>query len=82
MTVRKWVTSMTNEDLKQLEEILDGRYVRQKDCARTVDKTEQHINELHVSIAKIGTKLNVITGILGAIGTAVLAAVVKIIIGA
>lgn len=72
---------MTNEEIRQLEDILDGRYVRKKDCARTVDKTEEHINALHLSITKIGTKLNIITGILSAIGTAVLAAVVKIIIG-
>ncbi|MBO5023574.1 MAG: hypothetical protein J6D11_04635 [Clostridia bacterium] len=72
---------MTNEEIRQLQDILDGRYVRKKDCARAVDKTEEHINELRVFVTKIGTKLNIITGILGAIGTAVLAAVVKIIIG-
>ncbi len=72
---------MTNEERHELEEYFDGRYVHRNDCARTVGKTEEHISELHVSIAKIGTKLNVITGILSAIGTAVLAAVVKIIIG-
>lgn len=72
---------MTNEERKELEEFFDARYVLRHDCDKKVDKQEEHINQLHVSIAKIGTKLNVITAILGGIGSAVLAAVVKIILG-
>ena len=72
---------MTNEERKELEEFFDERYVLRRDCDKKVDKQEEHTSQLHVSIAKIGTKLNVIAAILGGIGSAVLAAVVKIIIG-
>lgn len=72
---------MTNEERKELEEIFDERYVRCRDCNQKVESQKEHIDQLQDSITKIGTKLNTITAILGGIGTAVVAAAIKIIFG-
>lgn len=68
-------------DIEELERIFDGRYVRQKYCDRTNETLHSQIDKINVDTAKIGTKLNIIVAILGTIGTAICAAVVKIIFG-
>ena len=68
-------------DVEYLESIFDSRYVKKKECAQNVEKTEERLDQLNVSMAKIATKLNLIAGILGGIGAAMLAAVSKILFG-
>lgn len=69
------------ETVEDLEEMLDGRYVLKTDCQNKQDVQYKKIEQIQLDTAKIGTKLNLIAIILGAIGTAIIAAVVKIIFG-
>lgn len=79
---------MTNEELEQLEQIFDGRYVQKDDCAKTVDKENEKIDlltldvqGLKIEIAKMNTKLGVVIGILSAIGVPVVSCCVKMLFG-
>lgn len=76
------------DDINRLEDIFDERYVKKRDCDKNIEKTEEnikkaeeHANQTDLIVAKISTKLNLIVGILGVIGTAIVAAVVKLIFG-
>ena len=69
------------DDIEYLESVFDSRYVKKNECDKNVEKTEERLDMLNVSMAKIATKLNLIAGILGGIGAAILAAVTKIIFG-
>lgn len=70
-----------NEDIERIKGILDGRYVKKTDCDRIVEKTDYRIDKIAVSMAKIEARLGLIAGLLGAIGVAILTAVVKIVFG-
>lgn len=72
---------LERDDREELERIFDGRYVRQKYCDRTNEALHSQIDNIKLDTAKIGTKLNVIVAILGAIGAAICTAVVKIVFG-
>lgn len=72
---------LERDDREELERIFDGRYVRQKYCDRTNEALHSQIDNIKLDTAKIGTKLNVIVAILGAIGVAICTAVVKIVFG-
>lgn len=69
------------DELIELERFLDERYVRRKDCDRMQDETYSKIEKIQLDTAKIGTKLNLITGILATIGGAFVALVIKILFG-
>ena len=69
------------DDIEYLESVFDSRYVKKNECDKNVEKTEERLDMLNVSMAKIATKLNLIAGILGGIGAAILAAVSKILFG-
>lgn len=69
------------ETVEDLEEMLDGRYVLKNDCQKKQDEHYKKIEQIQLDTAKIGAKLNLIAIILGAIGTSIIAAVVKIIFG-
>lgn len=68
-------------DVEYLEKVFDSRYVRQSECDRNVEKTDEHINQIKISTTQIATKLNLIAAILGGIGAAFLTVVVKILFG-
>ena len=70
-----------NDDLIELEKFLDDRYVRRKDCDERQDKIYSEIEQIQLDTAKIGTKLNLITGILASIGGAFVALVIKLLFG-
>lgn len=70
-----------NEDIAELERILDDRYVRRKDCTLAQKDQQTKLDELKTDVTKIGTKLNLITGILATIGGAFLALAIKFIFG-
>ena len=79
---------MTNEELEQLEQIFDGRYVQKDDCAKTVDRENEKIDRLtldvqglKIEIAKMNIKLAVLIGILSAIGVSVIPLCVKMLFG-
>lgn len=72
---------LERDDREELERIFDGRYVLQKYCDRTNEALHSQIDNIKLDTAKIGTKLNVIVAILGAIGVAICTAVVKIVFG-
>lgn len=79
---------MTNEELEQLEQIFDGRYVQKNDCTKTVEKSEEkhnklslEVQQLKIEIAKMNTKLGVLVGILSAIGVSVIPLCVKMLFG-
>ena len=69
------------ETMEYLESVFDGRYVRKKDCDRIVEKNDDRIDQITVTMTQIATKLNLIAALLGGIGAAILAAVVKLIFG-
>lgn len=59
--------------------ILDDRYVKRSDCATHQKNIDREISDLRKNDAVILTKLNIITGILSAIGVAVLGVAVKLL---
>lgn len=71
---------LTPEDFAQLDNI----YVRKDDCNDRHEETSKEINELIVAQAKITTQLNMLIKIsaaeLGAVGTAIVAAIMKAIL--
>ena len=69
------------DDIEYLESVFDSRYVKKNECDKNVEKTEERLDMLNVSMANIATKLNIIAGILGGIGATILAAVSKILFG-
>ena len=69
---------MSNEDIERLKEI----FVTRKECETTRSDSNQHIQRLEIALAKVGTKLTIVIGILGAIGVAILSVVVKFLFGA
>lgn len=75
------IMSINNDDLIELEKFLDDRYVRRKDCDKRQDEIYSKIEQIQLETAKIGTKLNLITGILASIGGALVAVAIKFIFG-
>lgn len=71
---------LTPEDFAQLDNI----YVRKDDCNNRHEETAKEINELTVTQAKINTQLSMLIKInaaeLGAVGTAIVAAIMKLIL--
>lgn len=73
---------MINKDqLDELQRIFDDRYVKKTECDAHQGDIYTKINAILVENAKNATKLNLIIGILSVIGTAICAAVVKILFG-
>lgn len=71
---------LTQEDFAQLDNI----YVRKDDCNDRHSDTAREISELTVSQTKINTQLGMLIKInaaeLGAVGTAIIAAIMKLIL--
>lgn len=71
---------LTPEDFTQLDNI----YVRKDDCNTRHAETSREISELTISQTKINTQLGMLIKInaaeLGAIGTAIVAAIMKLIL--
>ena len=65
----------------QLQSEFDGRYVLVEDCERTVKEESKKIDRLTVEFAKSNTKLNILIGLLSAIGASVLGVCVKLLFG-
>lgn len=82
-TPKKAVETMPfdNDEITELERILDDRYVRRKDCDKRQDEIYAKIEQIQLDTAKIGTKLNLITGILASIGGALVAFLIKLLFG-
>ena len=68
---------MTSEDIEALKEV----FVTRRECDKRDHYNLEHFSKIEVQNAKMATKLSIIIAILGAIGVAVTAAVVKIIFG-
>lgn len=68
---------MEDKEIERLKEI----FVTRRECDKRDHINTEHFAKLEIAMAKIGTKLSIMMGILGAIGVAVAAAVVKIIFG-
>lgn len=62
-------------------ELLDNRYVKKDECIEKHEKTDEKISNLKSDIASIKTRLNMLIGILSAIGVAVLGVAVKMLFG-
>lgn len=73
--------TLNNDFLIELEKLLDDRYVRRKDCNERQDEIYARIAQIQIDTTKIGTKLNLITGILASIGGAFIALVMKLLLG-
>lgn len=69
------------ETVENLEEMFDERYMKKTECQAKQDAQYRKIEQIQLDTARIGTKLNLIAVILGAIGTAIVAAVIKLIFG-
>lgn len=72
---------LTNEEVTDLEKILDGRYVRRKDCDRTVEKEEDRITKLEIRLENVNTKLGILIAILSTIGVPVISLCIKLLFG-
>lgn len=68
---------VSNEEIERLKEI----FVTRKECEKTRHDSDDHIQRLEIAMAKVGTKLSIMIGILGAIGVAILSVVVKFLFG-
>lgn len=73
--------SFDNAALSELEKILDDRYVRQKDCDKTVEKEEDRITKLEIRLENVNTKLGILIAILSAIGVPVISLCIKLLFG-
>lgn len=51
---------MDKEVLKELSDIFDERYVRQKDCSERHEQTNEKINEMAINQARNTTQLSLI----------------------
>ena len=69
--------TITPDDVEYLKTI----FVSRETCDTKNDQQERDIIELKMSITSIQTKLNMLLGILGAIGVAVLSIAVKLMFG-
>ena len=65
------------KDIERLKEI----FVTRADCSRQSDAVEEKLVKDRVKLSVIETKLNITLGMLAAIGTAMLAIVVKMLFG-
>lgn len=70
-----------NNDILELEKILDDRYVRRKDCDRTVEKEEDRITNLEIRLENVNTKLGILIAILSTIGVPVISLCIKLLFG-
>ena len=73
--------SFDNTTLSELEKILDDRYVRQKDCDKTVEKEEDRITKLEIRLENVNTKLGILIAILSTIGVPVISLCIKLLFG-
>lgn len=73
--------SINNEDLIELEKILDDRYVRRKDCDKTVKTEEDRITKMEIRLENVNTKLGILIAILSAIGVPVVSLCIKLLFG-
>lgn len=69
--------NITPEDIEYLRTV----FVSRETCDTKNDQQEKEIIDLKMSITSIQTKLNMLLGILGAIGVAVLSIAVKLLFG-
>lgn len=72
---------MDSNELKELQDILDERYVLQNDCNSIVAQTNQKIDDMRVEFVEIKTKLNMIIGICGIICVPIVSIAVKLLFG-
>lgn len=69
------MSNLTTDDFSTL----DNRYVTKEEYTLAQEKISDQIHELRKNYAVITTKLNLIVGILSAIGVAVLSVAVKML---
>lgn len=70
-----------HDTITEIERILDDRYVRRKDCDRTVEKEEDRITKLEIRLENVNTKLSILIAILSAIGVPVISLCIKLLFG-
>lgn len=68
---------VTNEQIEYLKNF----FITKESCDEKKHSSDEHIQRLEVTMAKIGTKLSVMIGILGAIGATMLTVVAKFLFG-
>lgn len=73
--------TINHETMIELEKIFDGRYVRQKDCDKTVEKEDGRITKLEIRLENVNTKLGILIAILSAIGVPVVSLCIKLLFG-
>lgn len=69
--------NFTNEEIGYLKNF----FVSKESCEEKKHSSDEHIQKLELTMAKIGTKLSVMIAILGAIGATMLTVVAKFIFG-
>ncbi len=69
--------NFTNEEI----DFLKNFFVSKETCDEKKHNSDEHILKLEITMAKIGTKLSVMIGILGAIGATMLTVVAKFLFG-
>ena len=66
------------QDIARLKEI----FVTRTSCDEKRHSSEDHIQRLELTMAKLSTKMSIMIGILGTIGVSILSVVVKFLFGA
>lgn len=62
---------------KRQEEYISARYVQKNDCEANLKETDKRLSKDYTELSVINTKLNVIIGVMVAIGTAICGVIVK-----
>lgn len=65
------------EDLEFLRSV----FVEKDRCEKIRAENDGHVQRLEIAMAKVGTKLSIMIGILGAIGVSILSVIAKILFG-
>ena len=70
---------LAREDIEQILDQCDLRYISKDCCDDKMDKERERIEEMNKNIVGITTKLNFTLGILSAIGAGVLGIVIELL---
>ena len=73
--------AISEEDLRRIDEHLDGKFVKVEHCDSQHKDTDSRIVSLTVAYTETKTQFRMLMGILSVIGTAVIGILVKMLIG-
>ena len=72
---------LTNDEMKQIQDQMALIFVTRQDCDKRNDEVERRLMQGEVHFAKIDEKLKMIIWILAAVGSGIIAMLLKMIFG-